>query len=117
MQSQRGPKVEHEEKQTETRPSRGGDDVLPDKGDARADTETLAHSTQDPDAAPIAGKQPEDQSSPIFGHSCSTGSDEEPLDDTPARSTHAGVRHITGVNTVKPPHFSSTNDHVLRESK
>ena len=35
----------------------------------------------------------------------------------PAHTSHSGVRHITGVNPVRPPFFGSINSHVLKEAK
>jgi hypothetical protein len=35
----------------------------------------------------------------------------------PARRTHTGIRHVTGVNPVKPPHFTSVNAMAVKGAK
>ena len=44
-------------------------------------------------------------------------SSERLLYGKPARRAHSGIRHVTGVNAVKPPHFTSVNARAMHGAK
>jgi hypothetical protein len=49
--------------------------------------------------------------------SCYDSEDRLLYGQQPARRTHTGIRHVTGVNPVKPPHFTSVNAMIMKGAR
>jgi hypothetical protein len=76
-----------------------------------------SHSRVQPHPASQFTREPTDEDQKSDGSIASYDSSERHLYGRPARRANSRIRHVTGVNAVRPPHFTSVNAKAMHGAK